>query len=183
MSDHTSQDRVVVRPKRCQSHIHYEHRLHFMLLKARNWEQTHHDPNTTVSNITFKHRSPKLGKTVVTIKPDSKRGYWIVNIQSKDRNKLLFDVVCTMADLDFDFYHGNVDCRNGWAVLRLYVRRRYHPLESIQDTIEEVRQFLEAALTRRFPEGLKIHVQPLNRPGCLRSLLHELKSAGLCVMR
>ena len=188
-------DCAVVSPTRCRGHVHHEHRLHFMLLreaKKREHFQQSRDcalsernemPIHSVEDVSCKYRSPKLGKPNVSIQSDQRRGYWIVSIECKDRSKLLFDTVCTLADLDFDVYHGSVDCQNELATLELFVRPRYHHLESIHDRIEELQHFLEDAIIRRFPKGLKLHVRPSGQPGCLGGLLHALKAANLCVTR
>lgn len=54
----------------------------------------------------------------------SDRNYWLVNIECKDRNKLLFDTVCTLADLDYDVFHATIDSVNGRAVQEYYIRSR-----------------------------------------------------------
>lgn len=54
----------------------------------------------------------------------SDRNYWLVNIECKDRNKLLFDTVCTLADLNYDVFHATIDSVNGRAVQEYYVRSR-----------------------------------------------------------
>lgn len=35
--------------------------------------------------------------------------YWLVTIVCGDRNKLFFDTVCTLADMNYDVYHGTID--------------------------------------------------------------------------
>lgn len=42
---------------------------------------------------------------------------------------------------------------------------------------------MEAAIQRRFPKGLKVHVRSIDRFGCLSSLTRVLKDANLCVTR
>ena len=61
---------------------------------------------------------------IVTISMCSDRNYWLVNIECKDRNKLLFDTVCTLADLNYDVFHATIDSVNGRAVQEYYVRSR-----------------------------------------------------------
>ncbi len=41
--------------------------------------------------------------------------YWVVDIQCKDRQKLLFDTVCTLADMGYDVYHATIDGEHGNA--------------------------------------------------------------------
>ena len=42
---------------------------------------------------------------------------------------------------------------------------------------------IKAAIQRRFPKGLKVHVRSIDRFGCLSSLTRVLKDANLCVTR
>lgn len=61
----------------------------------------------------------------MTISDCSRRGYWLVAITCKDRNKLLFDTVCTLADMDYDVYHATVDSHKGTATQEYYIKPRY----------------------------------------------------------
>jgi UTP:GlnB (protein PII) uridylyltransferase len=69
-------------------------------------------------------RSPKHSTPSVSISMCTDRKYWLVNIECKDRNKLLFDTVCTLADLNFEVFHATIDCVNGRAIQEYYVRSR-----------------------------------------------------------
>lgn len=50
--------------------------------------------------------SPKYSRPEVTIQHYAHLNYWLVTIKCKDRNKLFFDTVCTLSDLNYDVYHG-----------------------------------------------------------------------------
>ena len=41
--------------------------------------------------------------------------YWMVDIKCKDRPKLLFDTVCTLADCGYDVFHATIDSEGGFA--------------------------------------------------------------------
>jgi hypothetical protein len=41
--------------------------------------------------------------------------YWMVDIKCKDRPKLLFDTVCTLADCGYDVFHATIDSEDGFA--------------------------------------------------------------------
>lgn len=69
-------------------------------------------------------RSPKHSKPVVAITHCGDSGYWLVTITCKDRSKLLFDTVCTLADLDYDVYHATIDSNDGVAQQEYYVKPR-----------------------------------------------------------
>ncbi|MCI52508.1 ACT domain-containing protein, partial [Trifolium medium] len=36
------------------------------------------------------------------------RGYWVVNVKSRDRPKLLFDIVCVLTDMQYEVFHAAV---------------------------------------------------------------------------
>jgi len=37
------------------------------------------------------------------------RGYSVVTVQCKDRAKLLFDIVCTLTDMEYVVFHATID--------------------------------------------------------------------------
>ena len=75
---------------------HTERRLHQMMFADRDYERKpvlqHSDDDSPV----------------VTVQNWVKRGYSVVNVQCKDRMKLLFDVVCTLTDMDYVVFHGTI---------------------------------------------------------------------------
>jgi hypothetical protein len=44
--------------------------------------------------------------TAVAVQDWGERGYSVLTVSCRDRPKLLFDVVCTLTDLDYVVYHG-----------------------------------------------------------------------------
>jgi hypothetical protein len=74
----------------------------------------------------------------------------------KDRNKLFFDTVCTLSDLNYDVYHGAIDSEGEMATQLYYIRPRFGDFfwDSVKAT--KLRVMLEAAIQRRFPKGLKV---------------------------
>ena len=91
---------------------------------------------------TCKCRSPKHSKPVVTISDCTRQGYWLVAITCKDRNKLLFDTVCTLADMDYDVYHATVDSCKGIATQEYYIKPRWGNIGALPSVA--VRQLAEA---------------------------------------
>jgi hypothetical protein len=103
------------------------------------------------------------------VQPDVKvtyapgRKYWFVRLICFDRNKLLFDLVCTFVDLDFDVFHATLDTEDAdgcsKATMEFYVRPRlggpdYDPVKG-----RRLAEMLRASVLRRLPKGLKLHVQ------------------------
>jgi hypothetical protein len=126
--------------------------------------------------------SAKYSRPEVTIQHYLHLNYWMVTIKCKDRNKLFFDTVCTLSDLEYDVYHGAIDSEAGLATQLYYIRPRYGDFfwDAIKAT--KLRVMLEAAIQRRFPKGLKIHVQQTSQH-CLRDLTVAWKTAGLWITR
>ena len=56
------------------------------------------------------------------ITTDARRGYWLVAITCKDRNKLLFDTVCTLADMQYDVFHATIDSQDGVAMQEYWIK-------------------------------------------------------------
>lgn len=75
---------------------HKERRLHQMMFDDRDYERMSDEadekerPNVSVANW-------------------HDRDYSVVTIRCKDRPKLLFDIVCTLTDMQYVVFHGSVD--------------------------------------------------------------------------
>ncbi len=48
-----------------------------------------------------------------------------MDIRCRDRNKLLFDTVCTLADLNYDVYHATINSHGEMASQEFYIKPRY----------------------------------------------------------
>lgn len=84
---------------------HTERRLHQMMFADRDYEgmgesamEEKERPNVNVTNWHDKD-------------------YSVVTIRCKDRPKLLFDIVCTLTDMQYVVFHGNVDAEGPEAYL------------------------------------------------------------------
>lgn len=83
---------------------HTERRLHQMMFADRDYERK--------SVLQQNENSP-----LVTVQNWVERGYSVVNVQCKDRTKLLFDVVCTLTDMDYVVFHGTITTATNRAYL------------------------------------------------------------------
>ena len=124
-------------------------------------------------------------ETGITVNLDAcmDSGYTVIRIESKDRPRLMFDTVCTLAEIWVDVHHGSVDCtlQNGVAVQEYYVRHVNG--EEITDKLhlETLRSYLKSAIVRRNPKGLKVQVACQDRVGLLADMSLALAEAGLNV--
>ena len=90
--------------------------------------------------------------------------------------------VCTLADLDYDVYHATIKSSDGIASQEYYVRPRFgFPWDALR--AKKLAAMLEASIQRRFPRGLKVHVQSVDSFGCLAALTAVLRDAGLTITR
>jgi UTP:GlnB (protein PII) uridylyltransferase len=84
--------------------IHPERRLHQMMFADRDYQKNH--------MFEFTSETP-----LVTVQNWAERGYSIVNVQCKDRSKLLFDVVCNLTDMEYVVFHATINTRIDQAYL------------------------------------------------------------------
>lgn len=110
-------------------------------------------------------------------------GYWEVLIQCADRPKLLFDATCTLADMDYDIFHATVDILDNVALLEFFIRPREGEPAFDEAVARQLKHALKASIERRFPKGLKIHLQLGDMHGVLGDLLMRLGRAGLNITR
>lgn len=138
-----------------------------------------------VKAVTSAYRSPKHDRPQIDIDYSSDCKYWIISIKCRDRTKLLFDTVCTLADLSYDIYHATIDIceQEGTAQQEFYIRPRTGDSGFDRPQAELLRAMLESSIQRRFPKGLKVHVHSLDRFGCLAALTRVLHQTGLSVTR
>lgn len=57
----------------------------------------------------YERKPTSAGDGSVTVQDWSERGYSVVNVRCRDRPKLLFDVVCTLTDMEYVIFHATVD--------------------------------------------------------------------------
>lgn len=85
---------------------HTERRLHQMMFADRDYER----------KPIFRHCADY---PLVTVQNWAERGYSVVNVQCKDRTKLLFDVVCTLTDMEYVVFHATINTAADRAYLVL----------------------------------------------------------------
>ena len=86
-----------------------ERRLHQLMFDDRDYERSDEDSRN-------EHHRPK-----VTVVNWFDKDYSVVTVRCKDRPKLLFDTVCTLTDMQYVVFHGNVDAEGPEAYQVLYI--------------------------------------------------------------
>ena len=90
------------------------------------------------------------------------RSYSIVNIQCRDRPKLLFDILCTLTDMEYVVFHATVDTIGNQAYQEFYIRHSDgHPVKS-------------EASRQRLIQGLQSGIERRSRPVRVQSSAREI---------
>ncbi|KAK7252655.1 hypothetical protein RIF29_36758 [Crotalaria pallida] len=150
--------------------MHTERRLHQMMFTDRDYERT--------PILKFTSDAP-----VVTVQNWAERGYSVVNIQCKDRIKLLFDVVCNLTDMEYIVFHATINTDNDQAYLEFYIRHKDGTPISSEPERQRVIQCLKAAVERRASEGVRLELCTEDRQGLLAEVMRTFRENGLNVTR
>ncbi|XP_047157089.1 ACT domain-containing protein ACR2 [Vigna umbellata] len=148
-----------------------ERRLHQLMLSVRDFEA----PSSP--------KEMKGRKRMVTIESCEQKGYSIVNIECKDRPRLMFDTVCTLTDMQYVIFHASISSHGGYAFQEYFIRHvDGYALDTASEK-ERVIKCLEAAIERRVCEGVRLELCAENRVGLLSDITRVLRENGLVVVR
>jgi hypothetical protein len=94
---------------------HTERRLHQMMFADRDYEALELPPAPRCST-SGSSTVEKDDKPVIAIQSRNERGYSVINVACKDRPKLLFDIVCTLTDMQYVVFHATINSKGTDAV-------------------------------------------------------------------
>lgn len=86
---------------------HVDRRLHQMLFADRDYE------GGGISTNEFEY--PPCFKPKIIIERCEEKGYSVVSVQCKDRAKLMFDIVCTLTDMQYVVFHATISSDGPYA--------------------------------------------------------------------
>ncbi|OIT03693.1 PREDICTED: ACT domain-containing protein ACR8-like [Nicotiana attenuata] len=149
---------------------HTERRLHQMMYADRDYERK---LVTRTSN----------DAPIVSVMNCLEKGYSVVNIQCKDRTKLLFDLVCTLTDMQYDVFHATANTAADRAYLEFFTRHTDgNPISSDAEK-QRVILCLRAAIERRTSEGVRLELSTGDKQGLLANVTRTFRENGLNVTR
>ncbi|KAG8086675.1 hypothetical protein GUJ93_ZPchr0010g8378 [Zizania palustris] len=119
--------------------------------------------------------------SAVSVQSWAERGYSVVTVQCRDRPKLLFDVVCTLTDMDYVVFHGTIDTTGDQAHQEFYIRHADGSPISSEAERQRVSQCLQDAIERRSLEGVILELCTPDRPGLLSDVTRTFRENGLLV--
>ncbi|MCO5603590.1 hypothetical protein L7F22_057741 [Adiantum nelumboides] len=164
-------DRKGVKTDYSSGHTHKERRLHQMMFADRDYEASSEGSLL------------KSNGMCVSIENCNERGYSIVNLRCKDRPKLLFDIVCTLTDMEYVVYHASIGVDGSSASQEYYIRHVDGCILDTQGEQERVIKCIEAAIERRASQGIRLELCMSDRVGLLSDVTRIFREHGLSVTR
>jgi UTP:GlnB (protein PII) uridylyltransferase len=143
---------------------HADRRLHQLMYAARDQDRAVPTPSVSVESW-------------------AERGYSVVTVQCPDRPKLLYDVVCTLTDMDYLVFHGTIDTNCGQARQEFYIRHADGSPICSEAEMQRVSQCLQDAIERRSFEGVRMELRTPDRPGLLSDVTRTFRENGLLVVQ
>ncbi|KAL6525018.1 Arsenical-resistance protein 3 [Orobanche minor] len=152
---------------------HVDRRLHQLLFADRDYEGADWAD----------HEMDRSIKPKVTIERCEEKDYSVVTVRCKDRSKLMFDIVCTLTDMEYVVFHATVSSEGPYASQEYYIRHMDGCTLETEAEKEKVIKCLEAAIRRRVSEGLSLELCAKDRVGLLSEVTRILRENGLSVTR
>lgn len=150
---------------------HTERRLHQLMFADRDYERTQ-------STGSMKCDTPD-----VTVENWIERRYSVVYVQCEDRPKLLFDVVCTLTDMEYVVFHATIDAQGSRAYMEFYIKHNDGTPISSDAERQRVVQCLQASIQRRASQGVRLELYAKDRRHLLADVTRTFRENGLNVTR
>ncbi|XP_047173299.1 ACT domain-containing protein ACR3-like isoform X2 [Vigna umbellata] len=165
-------DEKVARTSFSMGLTHMDRRLHQMLFADRDYESA--GVTTTDCPPSFR---PKI-----RIERIVEKGYSVVTVRCKDRAKLMFDIVCTLTDMQYVVFHATISSEGQYAS-QYFIRHMDGCTLDTEGEKERVVKCIEAAIQRRVSEGVSLELCAKDRVGLLSEVTRILRENGLTVSR
>ncbi|XP_009368404.2 ACT domain-containing protein ACR3 [Pyrus x bretschneideri] len=154
---------------------HVDRRLHQMLFADRDYE------GGGLANEV--DHFPPCFQPKITIERCEEKGYSVVSVRCKDRAKLMFDIVCTLTDMQYVVFHATISSDGPYASQEYFIRHMDGCTLDTEGEKERVIKCIDAAIRRRVSEGLRLELCAKDRVGLLSEVTRILRENGLSVTR
>jgi len=111
-------EKVASRTSLSMSFTHIDRRLHQMLFADRDYESY----GVTTKDV----ECPPSFRPKITIECCEEKGYSVVNVRCKDRAKLMFDIVCTLTDMQYVVSHATISSDRPYASQVHHINSHFH---------------------------------------------------------
>ncbi|XP_076960408.1 ACT domain-containing protein ACR8-like [Bidens hawaiensis] len=147
---------------------HTERRLHQMMFADRDYDRV---------PIYKAHGRHSL---LISVQ-NCEKEYSVVNIQVRDRPKLLFDVVCTLTDMQYVVFHATINTAGDQAFLEFFIRHIDGSPISSEAEKQRVIMCLKSAIERRASEGVRLELFKPDKPGLLAEVTRTFRENAMNV--
>ncbi|KAL5064107.1 hypothetical protein RYX36_025844 [Vicia faba] len=171
-------ERSVILKSSTAMHSHTERRLHQMLYLSGDYESC----CACNRDNGGKHKR-RCDETHVSVDRYEGRDYWVVNVRSRDRPKLLFDIVCVLTDMQYEVFHAAVTSNSPIAEQEYFIRNKSSSNHDNETEKQKLTQCLIAAIERRASHGLKVDIRTQNKTQLLSKVTRVIRENGLSVTR
>ncbi|CAI9277226.1 unnamed protein product [Lactuca saligna] len=155
---------------------HRERRLHQIMFAERDYEN--------VGRVEQEEKENRW-RPQVSVLDCAEKDYTVITMRCRDRPKLLFDIICTLTDMQYVVFHGVVHTGKMEAYQEYYIRHIDGSPVSSEAERERVMQCLEAAIERRTStsEALELELHTSDRIGLLSDITRIFRENSLCIKR
>ncbi|XP_054788496.1 ACT domain-containing protein ACR3-like isoform X2 [Prosopis cineraria] len=167
-------DEKVARTSFSMGFTHMDRRLHQMLFADRDYECT-----GVMADVDY----PPCFRPKISIERCEEKGYSVVSVSCKDRAKLMFDIVCTLTDMQYVVFHATISSDGPHASQEYFIRHMDGCTLDTEAEKERVIKCIEAAIQRRVSEGVSLELCAKDRVGLLSEVTRILRENGLTVCR
>lgn len=94
-------DRREARTNFSMGYTHVDRRLHQLMSADKDYEDDAGAGEQGGKGVSYP-------KPIITVDQCDDKGYSVVNVQCRDRTKLLFDIVCTLTDMQYVVFHASI---------------------------------------------------------------------------
>ncbi|KAF1873399.1 hypothetical protein Lal_00027437 [Lupinus albus] len=158
---------------------HPERRLHQLMYADRDYESC----RACHGDSSGEHKKGCDGTHVSVTKCEDK-GYWVVQVRSRDRPKLLFDTVCVLTDMQYVVFHAAISSKKSIADQEYFIRHKgSNSTLDNKGEREKLILCLISAIERRVSHGSRVDIRTENRMGLLSNITRVLRENGLSISR
>ncbi|XP_058765276.1 ACT domain-containing protein ACR1-like [Vicia villosa] len=171
-------ERSVVLKSSTAGHSHMERRLHQMMYLSGDYESCR-----ACDRDNGGEHKRRCDETRVSVDRYEGRDYWVVNVITRDRPKLLFDIVCVLTDMQYEVFHAAVTSNSPIAEQEYFIRNKCSSNLDNETEKQMLTLCLIAAIERRASHGLKVDIRTQNKPELLSKVTRVIRENELSITR
>lgn len=153
-----------------------------LVLPARDFDGAEGTLGSSVVEVGGDDQGRESG-TIVSIESCNEKGYSVVNVECKDRQRLMFDTVSALSDMEYDVFHAYACVHDGYAFQEYFIRHLNGYTLNTEGEKERLMKCLVAAIERQVSEVIQLRFRANDRVGLLSKISGILRENGLVIVR